>query len=122
MGGVALKLYENSLSLAFLTLFVFSFTMHAVGRCEGLQPGATRARRGASLGRRVRRHLALLVRVAAKLTERVRGGRGPGGALDLPAAEGLFPIKACCPPARRDGGMRASSTCVRDEHQVHRTG
>ena len=30
-GGVALKLYENSLSLAFLSLFIFSFAMHAIG-------------------------------------------------------------------------------------------
>ena len=30
-GGLALKLYENSLSLAFLTLFVVSIVMHAVG-------------------------------------------------------------------------------------------
>lgn len=29
-GGVALKLYENSLSLAFLLLFLISITMHAV--------------------------------------------------------------------------------------------
>jgi hypothetical protein len=30
-GGIALKLYENSLSVALLTLFVFSFAMHGVG-------------------------------------------------------------------------------------------
>jgi hypothetical protein len=30
-GGLALKLYKNSLSLAFLALFLFSFAMHAVG-------------------------------------------------------------------------------------------
>jgi hypothetical protein len=30
-GGLALKLYENSLSLVFLALFLFSFTMYAVG-------------------------------------------------------------------------------------------
>ena len=30
-GGLALKLYENSLSIALLSLFVFSFAMHAVG-------------------------------------------------------------------------------------------
>ena len=30
-GGLALKLYENSLSLAFLALFLFSFAMHAIG-------------------------------------------------------------------------------------------
>jgi hypothetical protein len=30
-GGVVLKLYENSLSLTFLALFIFSFLLHAVG-------------------------------------------------------------------------------------------
>jgi hypothetical protein len=30
-GGLALKLYENSLSVTFLALFLFSFAMHAVG-------------------------------------------------------------------------------------------
>jgi hypothetical protein len=30
-GGLALKLYENSLSLTFLALFLFSFAMHAIG-------------------------------------------------------------------------------------------
>jgi len=30
-GGVILKLYENSLAIAFLLLFVVSFTLHAVG-------------------------------------------------------------------------------------------
>ena len=30
-GGIALKLYENSLSIVLLALFVFSFAMHAIG-------------------------------------------------------------------------------------------
>jgi len=30
-GGLVLKLYENSLSIAFIVLFVLSFTLHAVG-------------------------------------------------------------------------------------------
>jgi len=30
-GGLALKLYENSLSVTFLALFLFSFAMHAIG-------------------------------------------------------------------------------------------
>jgi hypothetical protein len=33
-GGLILKLYENSLSLAFLLLFLISFTLHAVGGAE----------------------------------------------------------------------------------------
>jgi hypothetical protein len=33
-GGLILKLYENSLSLAFLLLFVMSFALHAVGGAE----------------------------------------------------------------------------------------
>ena len=33
-GGLILTLYENSLSLAFLLLFVMSFTLHAVGGAE----------------------------------------------------------------------------------------
>jgi hypothetical protein len=31
VGGVTLRLYENSLSLAFLLLFLISFTLHALG-------------------------------------------------------------------------------------------
>jgi hypothetical protein len=30
-GGLALKIYENSLSIALLSIFVFSFVMHAIG-------------------------------------------------------------------------------------------
>lgn len=30
-GGLILKIYENSLALAFLSLFLFSFIMHAIG-------------------------------------------------------------------------------------------
>ncbi len=30
-GGLILKLYENSLSLAFLLLFLISFVLHAIG-------------------------------------------------------------------------------------------
>jgi len=33
-GGLALKVYENSLSLAFLTLFMMSFALHAAGGAE----------------------------------------------------------------------------------------
>ena len=33
-GGLVLKLYENSLSLAFLLLFLIAFTLHAVGGAE----------------------------------------------------------------------------------------
>ena len=33
-GGLVLKLYENSLSLAFLLLFLMSFILHAVGGAE----------------------------------------------------------------------------------------
>jgi len=33
-GGLALKLYENSLSLALLSLFAFSFAMHAIGGAD----------------------------------------------------------------------------------------
>jgi hypothetical protein len=33
-GGLALKLYENSLSIALLSLFAFSFAMHAIGGAE----------------------------------------------------------------------------------------
>jgi hypothetical protein len=33
-GGVVLTLYENSLSLAFLLLFLMSFTLHAIGGAE----------------------------------------------------------------------------------------
>jgi hypothetical protein len=48
-GGLALKLYQNSLSLAFLLLFLFSFTGHALGglwlyneeRLEKGQPAIT---------------------------------------------------------------------------------
>jgi hypothetical protein len=33
-GGLALKLYENSLSIVLLSLFVFSFAIHAIGGAE----------------------------------------------------------------------------------------
>jgi hypothetical protein len=33
-GGLALKIYENSLAIALLAIFVFSFAMHAIGGAE----------------------------------------------------------------------------------------
>jgi hypothetical protein len=33
-GGLALKIYENSLGIALLAIFVFSFAMHAIGGAE----------------------------------------------------------------------------------------
>jgi succinate dehydrogenase hydrophobic anchor subunit len=42
-GGLALKLYENSLSLAFLLLFLVSITLHAIsGTSEYNEEQATR--------------------------------------------------------------------------------
>ena len=52
-GGVALKLYENSLTIALFALFFMSFALHAVDRRGRVQRRAERARRGAGHGARV---------------------------------------------------------------------
>jgi hypothetical protein len=90
-GGLALKLYENSLSIVLLSLFVFSFVMHAIGA------QAPTARRRSSTGDDpspwwVSAHTALLVRIVPELAERVPGDRGDDSALHLPAPERLIPI------------------------------
>ena len=99
-GGLALKLYENSLSIALLALFVVSFVLHAVGGRGRLQRGAGRARRTIRLRARVSAHTALLVRVVPELAERVPGDRGDGSALHLPAPARL-PNPSPSPPLTR---------------------
>ena len=107
-GGLVLRVYENSLSLAFLLLFLVSFFLHAAGGAR-VQPGAGRARLGrARHDPAIHRDLALLVRVFTELAERIPVGRPDGGSHHLAAAEGLARIEARRRPSRPDAqGLRA---------------
>ena len=60
-GGWVLTLYEYSLTLAFLLLFLVSFIWHAIGGKPGIQSGSTRARWSTSIPRRIHGKLAILV-------------------------------------------------------------
>lgn len=61
-GGFVLKLYEHSLSLAFLLLFLGSFLLHAVGGA-GVYNSRTRGAwtKGASLGHGIHGYITFLV-------------------------------------------------------------
>ena len=86
-GGLLLAIYERSLTLALLGLFLFSFALHAVaGHAAWAEEQVLHGERGPA--RRVRREQPLLVRVLPELAERVPGGRCHRGALHLPQAAG----------------------------------
>ena len=83
-GGLLLILYENSLSLAFAAIFIASFWLRAERRAP-IQRAAAGAGACARRHARLRRHVAVLVRVVPELAERVSVPVCHGRAVDLPA-------------------------------------
>ena len=60
-GGIVLKLYENSLSIALFLLFVITFVLHAVGGAKEYSQQQTSPRRTSSYSPAVLRNRAVLV-------------------------------------------------------------
>src|SRR4026208_1992450 len=79
-GGIILKLYEYSLSLAFLLLFLFSFALHAVGGAGEYNREQRKVGCQRSHSRRIHEHFPILVSVATKLAKRIPCGGFHGGA------------------------------------------
>lgn len=92
-GGWVLALYENSLTLAFLVLFLTSFVLHAVGgRVESDGAGFARGRAG--FAGRLYGIEPLLVRIFPELAERIFGDRLHGAFHHSLAAERVSRIEA----------------------------
>ena len=90
-GGVALKLYEHSLSILFFALFLASMAMHAVGGTEAY----TEDQQSHGEHPAIHRYQQVLVRVVPELAKRVPGRRRPGRRLRVPPREGLAGVQAC---------------------------
>ena len=93
-GGVVLKLYENSLSLALFLLFVISFILHAVGGARRYSEQEIAHGGQAVTALAVYGNRAVLVRVVAKLAKRVFLDRSSRCAEHLPASERIAGIQA----------------------------
>ena len=76
-GGLVLTLYEHSLSIALLALFLLSLRPPRFGRARRVQPTAAGARRRPGLVVELRHQLGVLVPVHAELAERVPGRGRP---------------------------------------------
>ena len=94
-GGWVLRLYEHSLSLAFVVLFLVSFRAACDRRRAGAQRGraASRRRRRFTLGEYLGT-LAVLVRVVPELAERVPVARRDGRPQHLAAPARVAGIEA----------------------------
>jgi hypothetical protein len=98
-GGIALKIYEHSLSLAFLLLFLMAITPARRVRGERLQSGANPTRPVPGIRARICRHIAVLVRILPELAERIPVDRPGRGAVDLPAPARVARVEAGGQPA-----------------------
>ena len=85
-GGWILRLYEHSLGLAFVLLFLLSWAGHAAGRFAEYSARSGDARTSAPDVRRLPLVGALLVRVVSKLAERISLDCVDGMAGGLPEA------------------------------------
>ncbi len=67
-GGLVLKLYENSLSLAFLLFFLVSIALHASGRAREVynEEQAEHGQPEHLVSAPICRHLSVLVRIASR--------------------------------------------------------
>ena len=84
-GGWVLRLYENSLALAFFVLFFASWALHAVGGTAAYNEEQTQHGEATMSVWQYNHHIAVLVRVDAELAERVHRGGRHRRSLHLPA-------------------------------------
>ena len=88
-GGWVLKLYEHSLSIMFLLLFLASFVLHAIGGAEDYSADQQSHGEAPVTVLGVPGNEPVLVRVLPELAKRVPGRRRPGGRLGVPPRAGL---------------------------------
>ena len=91
-----LMLYNHSLSLAFMLLFLISFVGHAVCGAKAHNEGGVGARQECGFCLAILRHLAVLVRVLPKLAKRVSGYLHHRRAVHLAAGKRFSRIEASC--------------------------
>lgn len=92
-GGWLLRLYENSLGIAFAILFLLSITLHALGGASEYKLGTNGTRRSAGERRPFRDDVHVLVPVVPELAERVPCRRRRRDALRLPPSAGLARVQ-----------------------------
>ena len=100
-GGLLLKLYSHSLSIALVTLFLVSFLLHLAGSTRRMNEEARRASAAAADHGRHARRSGVLVRELPELAERVPVDRGAAGARHLPAAARDRRSRSPWPPLMR---------------------
>jgi hypothetical protein len=93
-GGLVLALYEHSLTIVLFVLFFCLVRPARAGRGRRVQCRTTGARWRGRLAAGLSGHLALLVRVAPELAERVSGSRRADRALNRPAPARVTGIQA----------------------------
>ena len=91
---LVLRLYENSLAIAFGIVFFLSFWLHAVTGAGAYSQDQAAARRPGRDRLAVRAYVAVLVRVVPELAERVPRGRGDHRRLGLPAPAFVIAVEA----------------------------
>ena len=102
-GGWVLRVYEHSLSIAFIALFLISFWIHAVGGARARSAEELRHGGEAISALRVPGDATVLVRVIPELAERVSFARRDGRAQYLAAPARFAGIQARRCAAFADG-------------------
>ena len=100
-GGWVLRLYEHSLGLAFVLLFLLSWVGHAFGGYGHSRGSSSQASHRPT--RRLPRLGAILVRIVPELAERIPRDRVDGVAGGLPAAARSPESKPVHAPHRETG-------------------
>ena len=122
-GGLLLKLYSHSLSIALVTLFLASFLLHLAGSTRRMNEEARRASAAAADHGGHTWRARVLVRELPELAERVPVDRGAAGARHLPASARVTGVQACsCASSRNRALMRARSTDLRSVACASRDG
>ena len=106
-GGWVLKLYEHSLGLTFILLFIVAIAMHAVGGLAEYNQEQTSHGQAARPARGYASVGSVLVRVLSELAERVPVARFDGRRDHPPAPAWFRGVQTRARAARRDREVRA---------------
>jgi Domain of unknown function (DUF6766) len=115
-GGWILTLYEHSLGVAFVLLFLVSWAGHALGGFAEYSADEQLHHQPPAGADRLPHLIAILVRVAPELAERVSRHCVDGLAGRLSAAALVPRIQTRTRPACRDGSLK-ECTNVREQHR-----
>ena len=119
-GGLVLKLYSHSLSIALVALFLASFWLHLAGSTKRMNEEALEHRQPTRTMAETLVDAGVLVREPAELAERVPVDRRAAGARHLPARARVARIETRRGPACHDGTLSAAPE--RRAAQGHGTG